>query len=57
MASSSRRRAIELWQTDLPGGDKEKTARMLFPCENPPGNKEFSGSQDSIGIVYPGLTA
>jgi cytidyltransferase-like protein len=55
MASSSRRRAIELWQTDLPGGDRERTARMLFSYENPPGTKEFSGSQDSIGIVYPGL--
>ena len=55
MASSSRRRAIELWQTDLPGGDLEKTARILFAYENPPGTKEFSGSQDSIGIVYPGL--
>jgi cytidyltransferase-like protein len=55
MASSSRQRAIELWQTDLPGGDREKTARMLFSYENPPGTKEFSGSQDAIGIVYPGL--
>jgi galactokinase/mevalonate kinase-like predicted kinase len=55
MASSSRRRAIELWQTDLPGGDREKTARMLFSYENPPGTRECSGSQDSIGIVYPGL--
>jgi cytidyltransferase-like protein len=55
MASSSRRRAIELWQTDLPGGDIEKTARVLFSYENPPGTREFSGSQDSIGIVYPGL--
>ncbi|HMP81486.1 MAG TPA: adenylyltransferase/cytidyltransferase family protein [Verrucomicrobiota bacterium] len=55
MASSSRRRAIELWQTDLPGGDPGKTARMLFSFENPPGTKEFSGSQDSIGIVFPGL--
>jgi hypothetical protein len=55
MASSSRRRAIELWQTDLPGGDREKTARMLFSYENPPGTREFSGSQDAIGIVYPGL--
>jgi len=55
MASSSRRRAIELWQTDLPGGDREKTARVLFSYENPPGTREFSGSQDSIGIVYPGL--
>lgn len=55
MASSSRRRAIELWQTDLPAGDLEKTARILFSFDNPPGTKEFSGSQDAIGIVYPGL--
>ena len=55
MASSSRRRAIELWQTDLPGGDREKLARMLFAFENPPGTKIFAGSQDSIGIVFPGL--
>jgi cytidyltransferase-like protein len=55
MASSSRRRAIELWQTDLPEGDLEKHARMLFAFENPPGTKVFAGSQDAIGIVYPGL--
>jgi cytidyltransferase-like protein len=55
MASSSRRRAIELWETAIPVGDLEKLARMVFAFENPPGTKEFSGSQDSIGIVYPGL--
>ncbi|MGP8202086.1 MAG: adenylyltransferase/cytidyltransferase family protein [Limisphaerales bacterium] len=55
MASSSRKRAIELWQTDLPEGDCEKLARMLFAFENPPGTKIFAGSQDSIGIVFPGL--
>jgi cytidyltransferase-like protein len=55
MASSSRRRAIELWQTDVPAGDLEKSARTLFACENPPGTEQFSGSQDAIGIVFPGL--
>lgn len=55
MASSSRRRAIELWQTDLPEGDREKLAKTLFAFENPPGTKIFAGSQDAIGIVYPGL--
>ena len=55
MASSSRRRAIELWQTDLPEGDRAKLAKVLFAFENPPGTKIFAGSQDSIGIVYPGL--
>jgi len=55
MASSTRRRAIELWQTDIPGGDREKHAKTLFCYENPPGTREFSGSQDALGIVLPGL--
>jgi cytidyltransferase-like protein len=55
MASSTRRRAIEIWQTDIPEGDREKMARILFSYENPPGTKEFSGSQDALGIVLPGL--
>jgi cytidyltransferase-like protein len=55
MASSSRRRAIELWQTDLPEEDREKLAKILFAFENPPGTQIFAGSQDSIGIVFPGL--
>jgi cytidyltransferase-like protein len=55
MASSSRRRAIELWQTDLPEGDREMLAKILFAFENPPGTDIFAGSQDAIGIVFPGL--
>ena len=55
MASSSRRKAIELWQNDLPAGDKEQLAKILFSYENPPGNNEVSGSQDALGIVLPGL--
>ncbi|MEO8146592.1 MAG: adenylyltransferase/cytidyltransferase family protein [Bacteroidia bacterium] len=55
MSSSTRRKAIELWKTELPGGDKEQLAKILFAYENPPGTKEVSGSQDSIGIVFPGL--
>ena len=55
MSSSSRRRAIDLWQTDIPAGDREQLAKMLFAFENPPGTEIFAGSQDSIGIVFPGL--
>lgn len=55
MATSSRQKAIELWQTDLPEGDLEKTARTLFCYENPPGSPYVSGSQDAIGVVFPGL--
>lgn len=55
MSTSTRNKAIELWRTHLPPGDREVQARMLFSYENPPGTVEISGSQDSIGIVYPGL--
>jgi hypothetical protein len=55
MASSTRRKAIELWHTDIPPGDKEKLSRMLFSYENPPGTRIIAGSQDAIGIVMPGL--
>jgi galactokinase/mevalonate kinase-like predicted kinase len=55
MASSTRRRAIELWHTDVPPGDKEKLSKMLFSYENPPGTRIIAGSQDSIGIVMAGL--
>jgi cytidyltransferase-like protein len=55
MSTSTRKKAIELWQTDIPVGDKEKLAKTLFCFENPPGKTEISGSQDSLGIVLPGL--
>ena len=55
MSTSSRKKAIELWQADIPEGDKEKLARTLSCFENPPGTKYVSGSQDSLGIVLSGL--
>jgi len=55
MSTSSRKKAIELWQIDIPAGDKEMLARTLFCFENPPGTKYVSGSQDAIGITLPGL--
>lgn len=55
MASSTRRSAIDIWGPRLPPGDLEKLAKMLFCYDNPPGTEVISGSQDSIGIVYPGL--
>ncbi len=55
MASSTRRKAIELWGPRLPSGDYEKLAKILFCYDNPPGTKVISGSQDAIGIVIPGL--
>ena len=55
MATSTRRAAIEMWGPRLPAGDHEKLAKMLFCYDNPPGTTEISGSQDAIGIIFPGL--
>jgi len=55
MATSTRKKAIEIWGYSLPDDNPEKLAKILFSFENPPGKKEVSGSQDSIGIVYPGV--
>ena len=55
MASSTRRHAKELWGPRIPQGDYEKIAKVLFCYDNPPGTKIISGSQDSIGLVFPGL--
>ncbi|WP_119065376.1 adenylyltransferase/cytidyltransferase family protein [Aggregatilinea lenta] len=55
MASSTRNAAIDLWGPRLPIGNPEKLAKVLFCYDNPPGTQEISGSQDAIGIVFPGL--
>jgi cytidyltransferase-like protein len=55
MATSTRSAAIEMWGARLPADNVEKLAKMLFAYDNPPGTKEISGSQDTIGIIYPGL--
>jgi cytidyltransferase-like protein len=55
MASSTRRAAIDLWGPRLPVDNYEKLAKILFSYDNPPGTEIISGSQDAIGIVFPGL--
>ena len=55
MASSTRRKAIDLWGPRLPAGDPHKLAMQLFSYDNPPGKEYVSGSQDTIGIIFPGL--
>lgn len=55
MATSSRKKAIELWKTNIPLGNPEKLAKLLFALDNPPGTPHISGSQDQLGIVMPGL--
>lgn len=55
MATSTRKAAIEMWQGGLPEGSPPKLAKMLFTYDNPPGTEQFSGSQDALGIVMPGI--
>jgi len=55
MATSTRKKAIELWNDCLPMENPEKLAKVLFRYDNDPGTKDISGSQDSIGITMPGL--
>jgi cytidyltransferase-like protein len=55
MASSTRRHARELWGVKIPPGPYEKLAKILFCYDNPPGTQIISGSQDAIGLVFPGL--
>jgi cytidyltransferase-like protein len=55
MATSTRKKAIELWHYHLPPEKPEKLAKTLFRYDNDPGTKEVSGSQDSIGITMPGI--
>lgn len=56
MATSTRNKAIELWNDHLPLEKPEKLAKLLFRYDNTPGTREVSGSQDSIGITMPGIT-
>jgi len=55
MATSTRKKAIELWNDNLPMENREKLAKILFRYDNDPGTKDVSGSQDSIGITMPGI--
>lgn len=55
MATSTRKKAIELWNSQIPMDNPEKLAKILFRYDNNPGTKDVSGSQDSIGIAMPGI--
>jgi hypothetical protein len=55
MASSTRRHARELWGVKIPPGNYEIAGKNPVLFDNPPGTKVISGSQDAIGLVFPGL--
>jgi len=54
MAGGTRAKAMDLWKGSLPNRAPEELARELYEAENR-GRGEPSGSQDMIGLVYPGV--
>ena len=55
MATSTRQTAAKLWGKVMPMANYEEESRLLFACENPPGTHYISGSQDALGMVFPGI--
>jgi len=53
-ASGTRAVAMKLWNGRLPNRPPEQLVRELYAAENQ-GKAEPSGSQDMIGLVYPGI--
>ncbi|MGA2749299.1 MAG: hypothetical protein ABSG59_11030 [Verrucomicrobiota bacterium] len=53
-ASGTRSIATKLWKGRLPKRPREELVRELYHAEND-GQAEPSGSQDMIGLVYPGI--
>jgi hypothetical protein len=54
ICGSTREIALKLWNNQLPNEPPEKLVRQLYEAENK-GKAEPSGSQDMIGIIYPGI--
>jgi hypothetical protein len=54
LASGTRAVATTLWKGRLPDRPRAQLVRELYEAENK-GNAEPSGSQDMIGLVYPGI--
>lgn len=55
MATGTRQVALELWGGGLPAGDPAALTRELYEAENRD-KPEPSGSQDMIGLIYPGIS-
>jgi len=54
LAGGTRTVAMKLWRGRVPRGARDKLARALYRAENR-GKTEPSGSQDMIGLLYPGI--
>ncbi|MFB3825423.1 MAG: hypothetical protein ACE15B_01595 [Bryobacteraceae bacterium] len=55
IAGGTRKIAAELWGGTLPDRPREELVRELYRAENE-GRAEPSGSQDMIGLIYPGVS-
>ncbi|MDI6451345.1 hypothetical protein [Anaerobaca lacustris] len=55
ICGSTRQIALELWGGALPDRDPDQLVRELYRAEND-GQAEPSGSQDMIGLIYPGVS-
>jgi hypothetical protein len=55
IATSTRKVAFERWGGRLPQGDPARLVRELYYAENE-GKDEPSGSQDMVGLIYPGIS-
>ena len=54
MASGTRRVALELWKDGIPREDRMQLVKELYAAENK-NLAEPSGSQDMIGLIFPGV--
>jgi len=54
-ASSTRKAATDLWENGLPPGEPLELVKALYRAENE-GKADPSGSQDMIGMIYPGIS-
>ena len=54
-ASGTRSVAMKLWKGRLPARPASQLVRELYEAENR-GKPEPSGSQDMIGLIYPGIS-
>ena len=55
LATGTRAIAMKLWRGKLPKGPPAKLTRHLYEVENH-GKAEPSGSQDMVGLIYPGVS-
>lgn len=55
MAISTRNVAMRIWNGSLPDRDPAQLVRELYTAENK-GKPDPSGSQDMVGLIYPGIS-